>query len=65
MTTLQKMGAAVQQMKKGRMSIGECELVMNNIIAEAVPSTMELDQRIAEIKRLKRKQWRMMLDATR
>jgi hypothetical protein len=26
---------------------------------------MELDQRIAEIKRLKRKQWRMMLDATR
>jgi hypothetical protein len=65
MTTLQKMGAAVQQMKKGRMSIGECELVMNNIIAEAVPPTMEIDKRIAEIKRLKRKQWRMMLDATR
>jgi len=65
MTTLQKMSAAVQQMKKGRMSIGECELVMNNIIAEAVPPTMELDQRISEIKRLKRKQWRMMLDATR
>lgn len=65
MTTLQKMSAAVQQMKKGRMSIGECELVMNNIISEAVPPTMELDQRIAEIKRLKRKQWRMMLDATR
>lgn len=65
MTTLQKMSAAVQQMKKGRMSIGECELVMNNIIAEAVPPTMERDQRIAEIKRLKRKQWRMMLDATR
>lgn len=65
MTTLQKMSAAVQQMKKGRMSIGECELVMHNIIVEAVPPTMELDQRIAEIKRLKRKQWRMMLDATR
>jgi len=65
MTTLQMMSAAVQQMKKGRMSIGECELAMNNIIAEAVPPTMELDQRIAEIKRLKRKQWRMMLDATR
>ena len=65
MTTLQKMNAAVQQMKKGRMSIGECELVMNNIIAEAVQPMMEIDQRIAEIKRLKRKQWRMMLDATR
>lgn len=65
MTTLQKMSAAVQQMKKGRMSIGECELVMNNIIAEAVPPTMEIDKRIAEIRRLKRRQWRMVLEATR
>lgn len=65
MTALQKMSAAVQQMKKGRMSIGECELAMNNIIAEAVPPTMEIDRRIAEIRRLKRKQWRMMLKATR
>lgn len=65
MTALQKMSAAVQQMKKGRMTIGECELAMNTIIAEAVPPTMELDKRIAEIRRLKRKQWRIMLEATR
>ena len=65
MTTLQKMSATVQQLKKGRMSIGECEYVLNVIIADAVPPTMDVDQRIAEIKRLKRKQWRMMLDATR
>lgn len=65
MTALQKMSVAAQQMKKGRMSIGECELAMNNIIAEAVPPTMEIDKRIAEIRRLKRRQWRMMLDATR
>ena len=57
-TTIQKMSAAVQELKKGRMTIGECELVLNNIIAEAVPPTMEIDRRIAEIKRLKRKQWR-------
>lgn len=65
MTTLQRMKAAAQVLKKGRMTIGECELAMNTIIAEATPPTMDLDQRIAEIRQLKRKQWRMMLDATR
>lgn len=65
MTTLQRMKAAAQELKKGRMTIGECELAMNTIIAEAAPPTMDFDQRIAEIRQLKRKQWRMMLDATR
>ena len=65
MTTLQKMSAAVRQLKRGLMTIGECEYVINNIIAEAVPTTLDADRRIAEIKRLKRKQWRMLLDATR
>lgn len=65
MTTLQKMSAAVRQLKRGLMTIGECEYALNNIIAEAVPTTLDVDRRIAEIKRLKRKQWRMLLDATR
>lgn len=65
MTTLQKMSAAVRQLKRGLMTIGECEYVLNNIIAEAVPVTLDVDRRMAEIKRLKRKQWRMLLDATR
>lgn len=63
--TVQKMKAVVRRLMRGTCTIGECELELNRIIAEATMDFTDLDERIYRIRILKRRSWRMLLDATK
>ena len=65
MTTYEDMALAVNRLKRGGYTIEECERVLNAIIAEATPDYSDIDRRLAVQKKLKRKAWRLLLEATK
>jgi len=46
-------------------TIEECERELDAIIADATPNYSDIDRRLAVQKKLKRKAWRLLLEATR
>ena len=62
---IEKMKFAVSQLKRGRATIGETEHDMDDAIALATFTIVDIDERIETIRTLKRKKYRMLLEATR
>ena len=62
--TVERMKDSVSQLKRGHMTIGECESQMDKAITNAANEINELDDRIRFIRILKRRGWRMLLNAT-
>ena len=65
MTTYENMALAVKRLKRGHYTIEECERVLNEIIADATPDYSDIDRRLAVQRKLKRKAWRLLLEATK
>ena len=65
MTTYENMALAVKRLKRGSYTIEECERVLNEIIADATPDYSDIDRRLAVQRKLKRKAWRLLLEATK
>ena len=63
--TVENMRNVVRRMMRGHLTIGECELELNRLIAEATMEVPDIDIRLYRIRILKRKAWRMLLDATK
>lgn len=63
--TVTAMKATVRRFMRGQLTIGECELALNDLISEATMDFSDLNVRLRNIRILKRKAWRMMLDATK
>ena len=67
---VERMEAFTYNLKRGIISIYECEQLMNNVIMDGVlempaDTAEQNDKRIAAIKKRKRRMWRMLLDATK
>lgn len=65
MTVADSMKQAVRRLQRGMCSIDECERDLNEIIEDATPDYSDIDRRLAVQRKLKRKAWRMLLEATR
>ncbi len=65
MTVADNMKLAVRRLQRGMCTIEECERKLDAIIADATPNYSDIDRRLAVQKKLKRKAWRMLLEATR
>ena len=65
MTVADNMKLAVRRLQRGMCTIEECERELDAIIADATPNYSDIDRRLAVQKKLKRKAWRMLLEATR
>lgn len=61
----ERMQFTVRQLKKGRMSIRECETALDGIVMEVEASIMDVDLRIEMVRAIKRRAWRMLLEATK
>ena len=59
------MKLAVRRLRRGMCTIEECERELDAIIEDATPNYSDIDRRLAVQKKLKRKAWRMLLEATR
>lgn len=62
---ISQMQETVDKFKRGYYTIGECEFILNQYISLAIMDIADLDERLELLRLLKRKEWRMMLDATR
>lgn len=62
----ERMAVHTRHLQRGTYSIHDCESLMNNEIAAAVRN-MEgtVDERIQYERKLKRRMWRMLLEATK
>lgn len=65
MTVAESMKLAVRRLQRGMCTIEECERELDAIIADATPNYSDIDRRLAVQKKLKRKAWRLLLEATR
>ena len=65
MTVAESMKQAVRRLQRGMFTIEECERELDAIIADATPNYSDIDRRLAVQKKLKRKAWRLLLEATR
>ncbi len=65
MTVADNMKLAVRRLQRGMCTIEECERELDAIIADATPNYSDIDRRLAVQKKLKRKAWRLLLEATR
>ena len=65
MTVVESMKLAVRRLRRGTYSIVECETELARLIAEETGHIEDVDERIAAERKLKRRAWRMLLDATR
>ena len=65
MTVAENMKLAVRRLQRGMCTSEECERELDAIIADATPNYSDIDRRLAVQKKLKRKAWRMLLEATR
>ena len=61
---VREMKVSANHLRQGRISIGECESDLNRIIDNATTDISELDEKIRVTRILKRKEWRMLLNAT-
>jgi len=64
-TVAESMKLAVRRLQRGMCTIEECERELDAIIADATPNYSDIDRRLAVQKKLKRKAWRLLLEATR
>jgi len=64
-TVAESMKLAVRRLQRGMCTIEECERELDAIIADATPNYSDIDRRLAVLKKLKRKAWRLLLEATR
>ncbi len=62
--TLQAMKKPIAMLKAGNISIGDCEDRLNKIIAKAALDIPELNDQARFIRVMKRRGWRMLLNAT-
>ena len=65
MTVAESMKLAVGWLQRGRYTIKECERTLNYLIDEETAGIEDIDERLKTEKKLKRKAWRMLLEATR
>lgn len=65
MTVADNMKLAVRRLQRGMCTIEECERELDAIIADATPNYSDIDRRLVVQKKLKRKAWRLLLEATR
>lgn len=65
MTVADNMKQAVRRLQRGPCTIEECERDLDEIIKDATPDYSDIDRRLAVQRKLKRKAWRMLLEATR
>ena len=70
MKLVRKMKAIAQQLGRGHLTLHEAEHAMNEAILDGVlemPSETaeQNDKRIAAVRTLKRRMWRILLDATK
>ena len=65
MTVADNMKLAVRRLQRGMCTIEECERELDAIIADATSNYSDIDRRLAVQKKLKRKAWRLLLEATR
>lgn len=63
--TVALMEVSVMRLVHGRYTIGECEKCINEDIAIATMNIEDINERLEAIRQLKRKAWRMLLDATK
>lgn len=62
----ERMGLHIKQLQRGLYGIHDCESLLNNEIAAAVRDLEgTVDKRIQYERKLKRRMWRMLLDATK
>lgn len=66
----EKMKRHASQLKAGRMTVYECEKAMTEAILDGVlelpcNTAEENDRRIAAVRKLKRRMWRLLLEATK
>lgn len=62
----ERLGLHIKQLQRGLYSIHDCESLLNNEIAAAVRDLEgTIDERIQYERKLKRRMWRMLLDATK
>lgn len=62
--TLQAMKEPIAQLKAGTITIGDCEDRLNKIITKAAFDIPELNDQARFIRVMKRRGWRMLLNAT-
>ena len=67
---IERMQTIARQLQRGMISAHECETAMNNIILEGLlqyPSetSEQVDKRLALMKKMKRRMWRILLEATK
>lgn len=65
MTVAESMKQAVRRLQRGMCTIAECEAELNCIIKRETIGMYDLDEIIEAERKLKRKAWRMLLEATR
>lgn len=61
------MAEAATMLKRGMLSIYECEQAMTNAILDGVLAidSLDIDKKIALTRKLKRRMWKMLLEATK
>jgi len=64
-TVVDSMKLAVRWLQRGRYTIKECERTLNYLIDEETAGIEDVDKRIETEKMLKRKAWRLLLEATK
>ena len=67
---IERMQPALNLLRRGMISIHECECRINGVASDWMreyrcETEEDYDARLIEAKKLKRKIWRMLLDATR
>lgn len=71
MAAVERMKKAIRMMQRGYYGIGDAEYEINCIIEDEINKKtvngddIDVNQRIEMIRELKRKAWRMLLDATK
>ena len=63
--TVALMQVCIMRLVNGSYTIGECEQYINEDIAKATMDIAVINERLEAIRQLKRKSWRLLLDATR
>lgn len=59
------MKKAIKLLSKGQITIAECERCIENMIVEETMGIEDLDERLEAYRKLKRKEWYMLLKITR
>ena len=67
---VERMQTIARQLQRGKISVHECETAMNSIILEGLlqypaETAEQVDKRLALMRKMKRRMWHILLDATK